>query len=125
MRADPVARVALVVEDEWLVRNHIVSELKAQGWVVVETDSGEDAVALLANSKVDLLLTDIQLAGTMTGWDVARAVRVASPAFPVIYASGNRSDMSQQVEGSLFFNKPYDPANIATACGLLITSRGR
>ena len=44
MRADPATRVALVVEDELLVRDHIVRELKAQGWSVVETASGEDAL---------------------------------------------------------------------------------
>lgn len=116
MRAEPAARVALVVEDEWLVRDHIVSELKAQGWTVVATASGEDALLLLANREVHVLLTDIQLAGALTGWDVARAARSARPAFPVIYVSGNRSDTSRQVEGSLFFSKPYDAADIIAAC---------
>ncbi len=120
MCAEPVARVALVVEDEWLVREHIVGELKAQGWIVIETASGENALTLIEDREVHLLLTDIQLAGAMTGWDVAHAVRAAKPEFPVIYASGNRRDTSRQVEGSLFFNKPYDPADVAAACRQLM-----
>ena len=32
MCAEPVARVALVVEDHWIVRDHIVSALKPHGW---------------------------------------------------------------------------------------------
>ena len=64
MGAKPVARVALVVEDEWIVRDDIVSELKAQGWTVVEAATGEEALLLLAAREVHVLLTDIQLAGS-------------------------------------------------------------
>ena len=116
MRACPTARVALVIEDEWLVRNNIVNELRERGWTVVETATGEEALALLANREVDVVLTDIQLAGPMTGWDVAHAARTARPDLPVIYASANAPDPSRRVEGSLFFGKPYDPADVAAAC---------
>ena len=116
MRAYPTARVALVVEDEWLVRNHIVNELRESGWIVVETATGEEALALLAGREVDVVLTDIQLAGAMTGWDVAHAARTAKPYLPVIYASANASDPLNRVEGSLFFGKPYDPEQIVEAC---------
>ena len=115
MRAEPVARVALVVEDEWIVRDHIVSELKGQGWTVMEATTGEDALALLDVCEVDVLLTDIQLAGAMNGWEFAHAVRAAIPQLPVIYASGHTPDPLQRVDGSLFFYKPYDPADIVAA----------
>ncbi len=123
MSADPPTRVVLVVEDEWLVRENIVSELKAQGWSVVETASGEHALAFLATDEVHLLVTDIQLAGAMDGWDVAHAVRAANPDLPVIYASGNAPDAARRVRGSLFFNKPYDPAAVVAACHKLIAAR--
>ena len=122
MGTKPAARVALVVEDECIVRDDIVSELKAQGWTVVETSTGEDALSLLACSEVHVLLTDIQLAGAMNGWEVAHAVRLARPELPVIYASGNTPDPSQQVGGSLFFNKPYDPTDVVAACHQLIAA---
>ena len=116
MRAGPATRVALVVEDECLVRDVMVSELKASGWSVVETATGEEVLALLAANEVDVLLTDIRLAGSMSGWDVAHAVRAIEPHLPVIYASGNPSDAALRVEGSLFFSKPYLPSDIVTAC---------
>ena len=115
MRPEPVARVALVVEDEWIVRDHIVRELKAHGWTVIEATTGEDALALLDVCEVNVLLTDIQLASAMNGWEVAHAVRAAIPQLPVICASGNTPDASQRVDGSLFFHKPYDPADIVAA----------
>ena len=104
MRACP-ARVALV---EWLIHE--------SGWTVVETATGEEALVLLADREVDVVLTDIQLAGAMTGWDVARAARGARPNLPVIYASANASDPLRRVEGSLFFGKPYNPEQIVEAC---------
>ena len=118
----PRSRVALVIEDEWLVRVNIVSELKERGWTVVETATGEEALALLAGREVDVVLIDIQLAGPMNGWEVAHAVRTAKPDLPVIYASANASDPLRRVEGSLFFSKPYDPADVVAACNLLITA---
>jgi CheY-like chemotaxis protein len=119
MRAGPATRVALVVEDECLVRDVMVSELKASGWSVVETAAGEEVLALLAANEVDILLTDIRLAGSMNGWDVAHAVRDIEPHLPVIYASGNPSDAALRVEGSLIFSKPYLPEDIVAACDRL------
>jgi CheY-like chemotaxis protein len=116
MRADPATRVALVVEDEWILRATIVSELRARGWSVVDTATGEAALALVAQHRVDVLVTDIQLAGPMNGWEVAHAVRATKPDVSVIYASANAPDASRRVEGSLFFDKPYDPADIVEAC---------
>jgi CheY-like chemotaxis protein len=116
MRPGLTARVALVIEDEWLVRDQIVGELTAQGWLVVGIATGEDALALLADHHVDVVFTDIRLAGSISGWDVAEALRAVKPGLPVIYTSGNAPDQSRRVAGSLFFDKPYDTAEVVRAC---------
>ena len=109
--------VVLVVEDDWLVRDFIVSHLRGAGWRTLETDSAEQAIAMLnARQQIDILVTDIQLRGELTGWDVAEAFRAAQPTMPVIYASGNTPDASRRVPESLFFRKPYDPAAILRSC---------
>ena len=71
---------------------------------------------LNAGQPIDILVTDIQLAGKLTGWDVAEAFRAAQPTMPVIYASGNAPEPSRRVPESLFFRKPYDPAAILRSC---------
>jgi CheY-like chemotaxis protein len=72
-------RSVLVVEDEWLVRDLIVQNLRAADWQVLQTGTAEDAIAhAQARRSIDVVFTDIQLAGPLTGWDVAeefRAVR--------------------------------------------------
>jgi hypothetical protein len=35
---------------------------------------------------------------------------------PVIYTSGNSADRSRSVQDSLFFEKPYDAAEVVEAC---------
>ena len=107
--------VVLVVEDEWLVRDAIAQALRSAGSKVLETRSAEDAIAHLeAGQQVDVVFTDIQLAGSLSGWDVAEQFRTARAEMPIIYASG--IDRSRRVAGSLFFDKPYDATSIVAAC---------
>jgi CheY-like chemotaxis protein len=115
------SRVILVVEDEWLVRDVVVQALRDAGWQVIEASTAEDAIALTrtGHHHIDVVFTDIQLAGRLCGWDVAEQCRAARADFPVIYASGNAADRSRRVAGSLFFDKPYSAADIVDACSRL------
>jgi CheY-like chemotaxis protein len=107
----------LVVEDDWLVCENLVSELREAGWDVHETSSGEGALTFLRSGQwVDIIITDIQLAGFLSGWDVAEAFRAVLRDIPVIYASGNAIDRARQVRDSRFFNKPYEITRIVELC---------
>jgi CheY-like chemotaxis protein len=109
--------VVLLVEDEWLVRDTAAKALRGAGWEVLEASSGERALVLLqSGQQIDIVFTDIQLAGALSGWDVAERGRESQAAMPVIYTSGNSVDRSRRVQDSLFFEKPYDPAKVADAC---------
>jgi CheY-like chemotaxis protein len=57
---------------------------------------------------IDVVFTDIQLAGSLSGWDVAEEGRTAQAVMPVIYTSGNPVDRSRRVHDSLFFEKPLE-----------------
>jgi CheY-like chemotaxis protein len=111
----------LILEDDWLVRTVVAEHLRAQGHVIVEAASGEEGVALLPKEPVDVLFTDIKLAGRLTGWDVADVFREKLPQIPVIYASGRPPDESRKVPGSVFFEKPYIPDDILQAAKRLVT----
>ena len=95
----------------------IATDFKDAGWHVLEASTGESAIGIIeANPHIDVLFTDIQLAGQLSGWDVAEACRAVKPEMPVIYASGNMIDRSRAVDNSQFFSKPYRAAEILTAC---------
>jgi len=98
-------RVVLLVEDEWVVRDVLASELRDAGWQVIEASTAEGALALLeTRQRIDLLLTDIQLAGHLSGWDVAELYRGAHADLPVIYACENSADRSRSVQGSVYLH---------------------
>jgi two-component system, OmpR family, response regulator len=109
--------VVLIVEDEPLLRYSMAYALRGDGWPILEASSGEEAVAYLkAGEKIDIVFTDITLAGLLSGWDVADAFRLARSEIPIIYTSGNANDRSRQVKDSQFFQKPYDTDALVNAC---------
>ncbi|MEI9991941.1 MAG: response regulator [Rhizomicrobium sp.] len=117
--------VVLLVEDEWLVRMEIADALAEQGWLVEEAGSGEAAMAYLACEKpLDILITDIRLAGPLDGWDVAQAGRRAFPELPVIYASASPRDDSRMVPGGVFLGKPSRTELLVTVCKRLLGPAG-
>ena len=120
MRAGPENHVVIVIEDEPIVRTHIADEFRARGWHVIEAASGEQAVDLIGANRIDVVFTDIALAGAMSGWEAAEALRENVPDVPVLYTSGRPNDPMRQVKDSLFVGKPYDPAFVIEMCHSLL-----
>ncbi len=56
-------KTILVVEDEDSLRLLYEQELSDSGYKVITTSSGEDAISILAEKKVDLVVLDIRLTG--------------------------------------------------------------
>ena len=104
----PHALVVLLVEDEFLVRCNIANCLQEAGYVVVETESGDEAIALCKSGlSIDIVFTDINLVGSTSGWDVAERFRMDRPDVPVLYTSGKLIDAKRCIPGSVFVPKPY------------------
>jgi CheY-like chemotaxis protein len=113
----PQAFVVLVVEDEFFVRSHIATCLRDAGYGVIETESGEEAIAVCkSDTPIDLVFTDINLFGRATGWDVGECFEIERPCVPVLYTSGKSIDAERCVPGSKFVAKPYDSADILKVC---------
>jgi DNA-binding response OmpR family regulator len=70
------------------------------------------------------LVTDINLKGRMTGWDVARKARELHPEFPIVYMTGGAAEDwgSQGVPNSILLVKPFAPAQLVTAVSQLLNS---
>lgn len=109
--------VILVVEDDWLLRQAMASEMRNAGWHVLEASTGEAAVTLPEKvGQIDLVVTDIRLAGELTGWDVAQSIRARFSDLPVVYVSGNSVDSERMVSRSTFLGKPCAPSDLMRAC---------
>jgi CheY-like chemotaxis protein len=120
---DPVDPVrtplrVLLVEDEPLVSMMIEYAMTERGFKVHAVANGDDALRLLAGgSPIDVMFTDINLAGGMTGAQLAWRARELRPGLPVIYASGRTSGIDDAVPGSAFIAKPYLPSQV---CDMLV-----
>jgi CheY-like chemotaxis protein len=111
----------LVVEDDPLVRVVAVEALIEEGFDVVEAVNGEQALQHCSEHLADLLFTDIRLPGDVDGWEIAERCRDQNPGIPVIYASGYSDVEARPVAGSVFFRKPYRPADVVAAIRDLTT----
>jgi DNA-binding response OmpR family regulator len=111
--------VVLVVEDEQSLQSIVEESLTDGGFEPAIAPSGEEAVTLLKGglTKYRALVTDINLSGTMSGWEVAKRAREIDPEFPVVYMTGTSADDygSQGVPNSILLNKPFAPAQLVTA----------
>jgi two-component system, OmpR family, response regulator len=118
-------RTVLIVEDEWLVRMELATGFEDENCVVLESASAEDAIAILGSddggARVDLLVTDIRLAGPLTGWDLAAQARELDPGIAVIYVSANPPAPGRDVSGSLFLDKPALTDRVIAAARQLLS----
>jgi DNA-binding response OmpR family regulator len=81
-------RRILIVEDEPLVAFDSEHLLRECGYEVVATvDTLADAVRVLGDEEIDLVLSDIQLNGDGDGMDVARAA--GARQVPVLFVTAN------------------------------------
>ena len=79
----------LVVEDDADVRAHTCEVLAELGYAVTAVADGPAAVAVLAGrSRLDLIFTDVVLAGPMNGKDIAKEALRRRPSLPVLFTSG-------------------------------------
>ena len=105
----------LVVDDDAALRELITLRLEANGFRVESVDSGEAALARLAITRPDAVLTDMQMAG-MDGMALFNAIRARDPALPVIVltAHGTIPDAVAATQQGLFgyLTKPYDAATL-------------
>jgi CheY-like chemotaxis protein len=114
------AVVVLVVEDEDLIRSALAEHLREAGYAVIETDSGEEAIAMCRSDiSIDIVFTDVNLIGYASGWDVAEYVRADRPNVTVLYTSGKSVDRERCIPGSAFIAKPYHYEDVLTACDRL------
>jgi CheY-like chemotaxis protein len=121
-RSKSALRRVLVVEDEALICVDTADALERQGFKVDTALSGEEALRRLRNGlPIDILFTDMNLAGVMDGATLARLARDLLPALIVVYTSGSMNAVPQGVPGSAFVPKPYSPDLV----GVMLTRMAR
>ena len=109
-----VPAVVLVVEDEMLLRMRAVDMVEDAGFTSVEAVDADEAVAILeSRSDIALLLTDIQMPGTMDGLGLAHSVHERWPPIKIILVSGQLTLANIDIPAdSRFFGKPLEAKDL-------------
>ena len=121
----PKARI-LVVDDEEQVVQIFQDMLTQQGYEVVSSSNGDDAIAKVTRENFDLVLTDINLPG-VDGLEVVRAAKAADKDTCVILITGCASTttaIDALRQGAYdYITKPFDLWETAKAIERGLESR--
>jgi CheY-like chemotaxis protein len=106
---------ALVVEDDTLQRETLADLLKDGGLEVIECASAEAAELVVASTGTELkaLVTDVSLAGEMSGVELAQFAKRKFPHINVVVVSGRSPPYIPQ--NASFLLKPYRPRELLEA----------
>jgi len=109
--------VVLLVEDEPLVRLTQVDILKESEFWVVEAQDADEAFELLkSRPEIDAILTDVDMPGSMDGFEFARLVRQGWPEVAVLVISGKTAPGPGDLPpNATFLHKPIMPDDLIAA----------
>ena len=101
----------LVVDDDPTILTLIGTIAQAEGFDVATTVTGEAAMKQLREQPSDLVLVDLRMPG-ITGLDVLRALREASPRVKVVLMTGfgtiDTAVEAVKLGAMDFLTKPFD-----------------
>ncbi|MFO0552364.1 MAG: ATP-binding protein [Polyangiaceae bacterium] len=111
----PRQSALLVVDGEDAIRQVIARLLRRRGYAVLQAKTGPEALTVLSETEVDLLLTDVHVA-PMTGRELAERALAHQPSLGVVFMSGTPA-ADLEAEGALppeapFLAKPFDGSDL-------------
>jgi CheY-like chemotaxis protein len=100
------------------VRELTLQRVEGLGYVAMEAESGPAAVQILqSGARIDLVLSDIAMAGGMSGYDVARWIRQHAPGVKVVLTTGYAAEEATYDSAgpatAPILRKPYKRAELA------------
>jgi len=110
MKAKPVI---LVVDDQTQNNDLLEAFLVPEGYEIIKATSGEEALAKLANTEIDLILLDVMMPG-MDGFEVTRRIRQdkKNKLMPIILVTALKEteDRIQGIKAGCddYISKPFD-----------------
>ncbi|RUO56798.1 PAS domain-containing protein [Pseudidiomarina homiensis] len=108
----------LVVEDNDLVRQTLVSQLQGLGYQVTAAENGDAALRILQQGeRFDLLFTDVIMPGSLNGPQLVAKANDIDSSMRVLYTSGYTENAiihhGRLDEGVQLLSKPYHAKELA------------
>jgi PAS domain S-box-containing protein len=108
----------LVVEDDKLVRDYVITQLHTLGYVTLAAGNAAEALAIVdAGAEFDLLFTDVIMPGEMNGRQLADEIRKRRLTLKTLFTSGYTENAiihhGRLDPGVLLLTKPYRRSDLA------------
>jgi DNA-binding response OmpR family regulator len=120
-------KTILVVDDEQSERQEIAESLRGAGYLVVEAENYEEAIAVAeANPGISFLVADVALPDG-NGCALATALRQRIPELAVLFVSGHVGSEAcryygLEVTDLHFLRKPFPPENLVGRVNRVVES---
>jgi two-component system alkaline phosphatase synthesis response regulator PhoP len=105
----------MVVEDEEAIARLISYNLMREGFEVLTSGDGLEALEKIRTEKPDLIILDIMLPG-MDGYDICRLIRKEDISVPVIMLSARNEELDKvlglELGGDDYITKPFSPREL-------------
>jgi PAS domain S-box-containing protein len=116
--AEGGSELILVVEDDVLVRNYVVAQIRSLGYRTHSAANADEALRVIhSDPAIDLLFTDVIMPGLMNGRQLAVEALKIRTGLKVLYTSGYTENAivhhGRLDPGVLLLAKPYRKADLA------------
>ncbi len=107
----------LIVDNDPNVLNQLDEILQAAGYSVVGSTGGDDALHILIQTEIDLVITDL-IMPKLSGTELAKKIRSLEEELPIVYLSGalNAKDVFDKDKADLkisqLLTKPFDSKQV-------------
>ena len=120
-----MAETILVVEDEASIRNITQIYLEQEGFRILLTDNGQEALTIARQQQPDLIILDLNLPG-MDGMEVAARLRQESDVYIMMLTA--RTEEADKVAGLRigaddYLTKPFSPRELVARVQAILRRR--
>lgn len=110
-----MAAKILLVDDDPDIRELMRLYIAAEGLEVIEAGNGKEAIEMLKNGSVNLVVLDIMMP-YMDGWELCREIRRRHPDLPLLMVTA-KGESADKVKGfhlgtDDYVVKPFDPVEL-------------
>jgi PAS domain S-box-containing protein len=119
--------VILVVEDDALVRNYVMTQIASLGYTTLEAANAAEALKVIDTTpNIDLLFTDVIMPGTMNGRQLVDEALKRRPSLKTLFTSGYTENAivhhGRLDTGVLLLAKPYRKSELARMIRMALRS---
>lgn len=129
MQVETAVATILIIDDNALVRDMAKEALARAGYGVEIAADGRDGLQIMATRRVDLVVTDLVMP-EKEGLETIQLLRQITRSLPILAISGASKtgradllDLARRMGATEVLPKPFEPGELVTRVGALLSAR--